>query len=560
MNVSSIISIIYICIQLIALLLISIISARIVGSKLSNVSPRKTNTKLWIKIMWKMRGIYGSFLVHSFDTLTDILVIYDWWIRESKSGDIKHIDSRIMAYNSIAIIIIYKTISTIAIWSKYHDIRRSIFQFMDILILEEIYYAHLKLVDEINNKNQTIINDKTDTVLHVQITANTYDMKIQVDATLCFKYIRNIEAIFESMPQSILQLVFAMRTSQIEIIYALSVFQSILSMTNSIINNDNTQMTSLTFQRYKKKFPPSIKFCQHFFIRASEVIYRIGLLSLIWTVCGGISFAVIISYELFVLLLMKIHSDMVGINLSGLSMFQALIVMPSDLVFQETLTEPFSEICCFGNHDHRLITGIYNIFCCYWIGFIPSTLWRRIGNIAPAERIGLSFMEFLFMILYAIFYNNGERLMFLVSLSHGLYVFVVTLIYFIIYTQYRFFFPRVSLPHNIDPLSRYGVAFNGELEELKKIVWDDSDKCCQRKEKYEKQQQRTKREFWNKPCVHSEDITCIVLALANEKYNVVEWLKGEGATLDSNIFCGDNKKDTNCARDIVGADYWIEDQ
>eukprot|EP01083_Nonionella_stella_P267589 903975_1 len=498
MEVSSIITILYICLQLTALLIVSIISARIVGAKTSSVSSKKKTIKSWVKIMWKMRGIYGSFLVHSFDALTDILVIYDWWFRESKHGDIAHIDSRVMAYNSIAILILYKTVSTIAIWSKYHDIRRAMFQFMDILIFEEIYYAHLKLVGEINNKAQILTTDKTDTVTHHSSN------KIEIDATLCFKYIRSIEAIFESMPQSCLQLVFAMRTNEkIKIIYVISVCQSILSMTNSIINTDNTQMTSPAFKEYKKKLPPSCKFAQHF--------------------------------------------------------FQALIVMPSDLVFNEGLVEPFNEICCFGDHDHRMITGTYNVFCCYWVGYIPSTGCRRIGYIGPAVRIGLSVMEFTFMILYVVFYDHEARLEFLVWPEHGLYVFVVTVLCFIVYTQYRLFFPRASLPNNIDPLGRYGAAFNGELEELKKINWEKWDnnkgKCCKKKGKHEIQ---TKQVFWDKE--HEEGITCMVLALANEKYHVVKWLKEEGATLDANKFSGSDVNDTMVARDIIGVDYWSDDQ
>eukprot|EP01083_Nonionella_stella_P062840 163368_1 len=554
MEVSSIITILYICLQLTALLIVSIISARIVGAKTSSVSSKKKTIKSWVKIMWKMRGIYGSFLVHSFDALTDILVIYDWWFRESKHGDIAHIDSRVMAYNSIAILILYKTVSTIAIWSKYHDIRRAMFQFMDILIFEEIYYAHLKLVGEINNKAQILTTDKTDTVTHHSSN------KIEIDATLCFKYIRSIEAIFESMPQSCLQLVFAMRTNEkIKIIYVISVCQSILSMTNSIINTDNTQMTSPAFKEYKKKLPPSCKFAQHFCIRASEVIYRIGLLSLIWNACGGVPFAVIIGYECCVLFLMKVHSDSVGGSMTGLQIFQALIVMPSDLVFNEGLVEPFNEICCFGDHDHRMITGTYNVFCCYWVGYIPSTGCRRIGYIGPAVRIGLSVMEFTFMILYVVFYDHEARLEFLVWPEHGLYVFVVTVLCFIVYTQYRLFFPRASLPNNIDPLGRYGAAFNGELEELKKINWEKWDnnkgKCCKKKGKHEIQ---TKQVFWDKE--HEEGITCMVLALANEKYHVVKWLKEEGATLDANKFSGSDVNDTMVARDIIGVDYWSDDQ
>eukprot|EP01084_Bolivina_argentea_P012570 23522_1 len=34
--------------------------------------------ELWVKTVWKMRGVYGGLGVHSFDVLTDLLVIYQW--------------------------------------------------------------------------------------------------------------------------------------------------------------------------------------------------------------------------------------------------------------------------------------------------------------------------------------------------------------------------------------------------------------------------------------------------------------------------------------------------
>ena len=56
-----------------------------------------------------------------------------------------------------------------------------------------------------------------------------------------------MEAIFESAPQATLQLVFIMRTGAFDdkigdvIIVYLSIIQSIISMTNSILKNDNTR-------------------------------------------------------------------------------------------------------------------------------------------------------------------------------------------------------------------------------------------------------------------------------------------------------------------------------
>eukprot|EP01083_Nonionella_stella_P059918 156752_1 len=497
--------------------------------------------------MWKMRGVYSSFSVHSFDTLTDLLVIYDWWFKENKTNSITNINSRFMAYNAIGVLIAYRIISSISIWIKYHDVRRSVLQLLDVLIFQEIYYCHLRIVDEINNK-----------IKKTQNSGNTPDDKFTVDATMCFKYVRNMEAIFESMPQSVLQLVYAMRTSTVEIIYVLSVLQSIVSMTNSIINNDYTHMTLPAFKSYKKKFPPSFQFLQHFVVRTSEVIYRIGLLSLLWNVCEGLWFGVFVSYELVMLVgLMAVNKFWTEQDdtYSNLAVFQTIIVMPSEFMFDDTRQgmEPLTEICCFGNHDFRLLRGVNNIFCCYWTGAILSTLWRPFGVVAPSFRIGFSFMELLFVILYAILYNEEERLPFLVSGDHGLYVFITTLICFSIYSQYQSFFPHISLPNDIDPLSRYGAAFNGELEELKKIGssnWEDRKRgCCGLGD--QDPTGKSKDEFWSKP--DKNGVPCIVYALSNEQFHVVEWLTREGSVLGASLV---NDKDVHGARKIVGSKHW----
>ena len=62
-----------------------------------------------------MRSVYGSFLVHSFDIATDIIVILQWWY-DDKLNDIDHIDTRLMAQFSIGVVIFHKIISSIAIY------------------------------------------------------------------------------------------------------------------------------------------------------------------------------------------------------------------------------------------------------------------------------------------------------------------------------------------------------------------------------------------------------------------------------------------------------------
>ena len=139
-----------------------------------------------------------------------------------------------------------------------------------------------------------------------------------IESTMRFKYIRSLEALFESTPQSVLQLVYLMRTSEFAIngnndddktnaiIIIISICQSILSMTNSMLASDNAYMSREKFKDYKKRLPPSFKFLKHFLVRLSEISCRVGLFALFWTVVGGDAFVLLLIWEmLFPLLLVK---------------------------------------------------------------------------------------------------------------------------------------------------------------------------------------------------------------------------------------------------------------
>merc|ERR1712130_555279 len=97
-----------------------------------------------------------------------------------------------------------------------------------VLIFEEIYNCHKKIIDQFkNHKNKTN----------------------GIETSTSFKYIRSLEAVFESIPQSVIQMVFLIRTGGkyegdniLLIISCISILQSIVSMTNSIIKNDNLFM------------------------------------------------------------------------------------------------------------------------------------------------------------------------------------------------------------------------------------------------------------------------------------------------------------------------------
>lgn len=92
-------------------------------------------TKRWAQTAWKMKSVYFSFAVHVFDWMTDVLVILQW-LREEEVEDVDHIDTQIMAFCAIGVMAFSRLFSTFAIIISERNIRRSVFQFFDLLILE----------------------------------------------------------------------------------------------------------------------------------------------------------------------------------------------------------------------------------------------------------------------------------------------------------------------------------------------------------------------------------------------------------------------------------------
>ena len=167
----------YMTTQVIIALLCSIASLYSIGSKRNQSKEMKDSScskmfRLWIKTTWKMRSIYSAFAVHVFDFATDLLVITEWYNAENGNNNnvVDHVNSRLMAWLSIGILIFYKIISTVAIYLTTKSPIRAFAQFCDLLLFEDIYNAHQRVVTEIKNTSPT-----TTTTTHV----NTNNAKNQ---------------------------------------------------------------------------------------------------------------------------------------------------------------------------------------------------------------------------------------------------------------------------------------------------------------------------------------------------------------------------------------------
>eukprot|EP01084_Bolivina_argentea_P157924 275165_1 len=442
LNTDFILAVSYAVIQATITILMSILGAIHVHRCSKKDTLNQSFCKLWFRSVWKMRSVYGSLAVHAFDVITDILVVKEW--ASTPDEEVDNIDPQVMAICGISVILMSRIVSAVAIFVKEYSITRSILQLFDLLIFQEIYEAHRKIVSNWNNKQ-------------------TEDNTAAVDSTITFKYVRSMEAILESIPQSVLQLVFVTRTSDVKAIFVLSILQSIVSMTNSILNEDYTRMLQTKWKMHKKRFPPTCQFIQHAISRLSEVAYRIGLLALIWTVCEGVAFSFMLAIELIficlrILFLMKkydlqLTTDVVLLN------FNTLVVVPSEDVYNH---KDAGKICT----DYCCCIGL-----CAVVMQIKGVITgdAQYPGLVPLTRMTLSFFEFVVLVMWAIVADNGNRAQFLFDFNYGLGIFIATLVFYLIYTQYMWLAPDFSLPYGVKVRSKFGYAYSNEFTELMKV-------------------------------------------------------------------------------------------
>ena len=134
------------------------------SNKTTTTTDKKSFIMEWAATVWKIRSVYFSFIVHSFDIATDIMVVVQWWYEESNGNETDNVDTRLMAKFSIFVLGLHKLMSTLGIYSEQRNCRRALLQFFDLLIFLEIYNAHKKIMSNIspektengtNNANKT---------------------------------------------------------------------------------------------------------------------------------------------------------------------------------------------------------------------------------------------------------------------------------------------------------------------------------------------------------------------------------------------------------------------
>eukprot|EP01084_Bolivina_argentea_P262720 444407_1 len=321
-------------------------------------------------------------------------------------------------------------------------------------------------------------------------------------------------------------------------------------MTNSVLNHDGTQMQHEKYKKYKQRLPPSIPFLGHALSRFSEIVYRIGLLSLVWTVCGGFAFSIVLGIEfIFVatrIVFAAIWESTFNIDTILLAISFFIVIPAEDVYANSDATLYFAVLCnlCFFPPC---------ISCVNIIGYItffllvhksgvdcnPIDGFKDLNGHIPFTRLNVSLAEIVVVIVYAIYGEDGTRKDFLFSYNHGLAVFIATCAFYFIYALFPVMFPDFSLPFNVNVRSKWGYAYANEIEELMKIKVPKKFKVRKWnviKRKYEYVQSTDPTVFWDEPCVVvNKNVSAAMFALIQGNNEIVEWLEKQGAKRHKNI-------------------------
>eukprot|EP01083_Nonionella_stella_P064183 167058_1 len=139
----------------------------------------------WFSLVWKMKSIYLSALVHIYDVCTDVGIIVQWMgdaIDERNNPDehnVRGIDMMALFISSVVAFFLYRFVSAGFVYEFTGKWKRACIQFLDLEIYHAIYITHKLGREEAGNLQ---------------------------------RWLQKFEAIFESAAQSLLQIVYIIKT------------------------------------------------------------------------------------------------------------------------------------------------------------------------------------------------------------------------------------------------------------------------------------------------------------------------------------------------------------
>eukprot|EP01083_Nonionella_stella_P185300 675405_1 len=189
----------------------------------------------WVSLVWKMKSIYLSALVHIYDVCTDVGIIVQWMgaaleeRKDYKENNVRGIDMMALFVFSIVAFFLYRFVSAGFVYEFTGKWKRACIQFLDLEIYHAIYITHKLGREEAGNLQ---------------------------------RWLQKFEAIFESAPQSLLQIVYIIKTGDRGFLIMSSIALSFFSVAARFTSDDRIFFVKDAERlglKYQRRFPKKKK-------------------------------------------------------------------------------------------------------------------------------------------------------------------------------------------------------------------------------------------------------------------------------------------------------------
>eukprot|EP01084_Bolivina_argentea_P180383 311635_1 len=161
---------------------------------------------LWVKDIWGRKSVYLPLVAHLVDTATDVAGAAEFYqIASNSTTDECGINVWYLFGLSIGAMIVYRLVSAFAIWRITQSVTRIIFQMFDVELFRILWLSHLL---GLNRKSSPQ------------------------------RLISVLEAVFEAAPQTMVQIIYLLKTNNFSGVIFMSSILSCFNLTNTIIGDD----------------------------------------------------------------------------------------------------------------------------------------------------------------------------------------------------------------------------------------------------------------------------------------------------------------------------------
>eukprot|EP01083_Nonionella_stella_P071219 191185_1 len=198
----------FICASLVILVFVAIHSVKILKRRLSSTwssLSTKKKFKLWASDVWSRKAVYLPLVAHFSDTATDFAAIIEFYNIAHTYRECDGLNMWYLFGLSIVCMALYRLISALTIWRITHSAYRVLLQLLDLELFEVLYISHW-----------------------LGLKAKSSPQRL----------ISTLEAVFEASPQTVIQIIYLIKTRNFSPIIIISTVLSLISLSMTIISDD----------------------------------------------------------------------------------------------------------------------------------------------------------------------------------------------------------------------------------------------------------------------------------------------------------------------------------